>query len=232
MAQNSIQQKVKKYSDENHIPAWIVGDIVQVESQGNPNAVGDNGSSYGLLQLHYGGQGNGYTEQQLLNPSENLKIGIPPIAKAYQQAKSKGISNPSQLLDYVANHSGHPDDMGVAYTNKVEPGYDITLNKMQSKYGTNLPPLNGTGSTGVGNSGTNGGSLYNPAPVTTNGYNGLARVFKQIDNLEQSKIPMLHISLFGIAMILLGIAIVIIGFVGVVARKTPEIIPVMAGAMA
>lgn len=51
------------------------------ESGGNPNAVGDQGCSFGLLQLNAcAGEGVGYSQQQLLDPVTNLQIGLSALA--------------------------------------------------------------------------------------------------------------------------------------------------------
>ncbi len=82
--------------------------IVQVESGGREDAVGDNGRSIGLLQLNrVGGQGTGYTAGELFSPTLQAQLGGPPIADAYRAGVAQGLSG-AALLDYVAVHSGHP----------------------------------------------------------------------------------------------------------------------------
>jgi hypothetical protein len=75
----------------------IASAIIFGESQGNPNAKGDGGKSYGLLQLYTGGgqgndinpeTGNPYTPEELLDPYTNLSIGLGYIATAYKRAKA------------------------------------------------------------------------------------------------------------------------------------------------
>lgn len=123
MAHNLTQQ----YSKANGVPAWITSDIIQAESGGNPSAVGDNGTSFGLLQLHQnGGQGTGYTQAQLFNPATNLQIGVPPIAQAYKQSSKAGLTGLPLLLA-TANSSGHPGNLGTAWTNTNEPTYNQNL---------------------------------------------------------------------------------------------------------
>lgn len=123
MAQNLVQQ----YSAANGVPTWITSDIIQAESSGNPSAVGDNGTSFGLLQLHTnGGQGTGYTQAQLLDPATNLKIGLPPIAQAYKQSSKAGLTGLPLLLA-TANASGHPGNLGTAWTNANQPSYNQNL---------------------------------------------------------------------------------------------------------
>lgn len=50
--------------------------LIQQESAFNPSAVGDNGQSFGLMQLHLQGAGYGYQPEDLLLIPINLRIGI------------------------------------------------------------------------------------------------------------------------------------------------------------
>lgn len=48
-----------------------MADIIQCESSGNPNAVGDNGTSYGIVQIHLVSHEN-ITMKQALNPEWSI----------------------------------------------------------------------------------------------------------------------------------------------------------------
>ena len=64
--------------------------------------------SVGLLQLNrIGGQGVGYTVAQLQDPRLNLRVGLPPIARAYAAAWQPTLA-PFELLYRIATTSGHP----------------------------------------------------------------------------------------------------------------------------
>lgn len=108
---------IEAQSTADNVPPWITVSIADAESGLNPNALGDYNknkqpTSFGLFQLHQdGGQGDGYTQAQLLNPQTNAQIGVAPIAKAYQQGTALGLSG-TNLLTYTADHSGHPDETG------------------------------------------------------------------------------------------------------------------------
>lgn len=89
---------------------WIVMGIVSAESGFDPNAVGDNGRSIGLLQLYVdGGQGSAYRDNPdaLKDPKLNLRIGVPPIAVATLQATQRGYTG-ERFIKEVARSSGHP----------------------------------------------------------------------------------------------------------------------------
>lgn len=125
---NSTANLIRNYSEQYNVPTYILGSIIEVESQYNTRAIGDYGASFGLLQLYTkGGQGDGYTKEQLLNPNTNLKIGTPPIAKAYQDGVKKGLSGYA-LLEYTAGHSGHPSYNGT-WTGSGSSYYPTMLKK-------------------------------------------------------------------------------------------------------
>lgn len=105
------------------VPESITAPIVESESSGNPNALGDYWNSatkkfeqnpslgaptsYGLYQLHTpGGQGDGYPTSMLLNPLDNARIASIAIVPAYQQAKAQGYTG-FDLAYQTARLSGH-----------------------------------------------------------------------------------------------------------------------------
>ncbi|WP_067929641.1 transglycosylase SLT domain-containing protein [Alicyclobacillus shizuokensis] len=136
----SVTSIVSQVALANGLPPWVALDIMAVESGGNPNAVGDNGTSFGLFQLHKGGgQGDGYSVSQLLDPLTNAEIAIPPIARAYKEAVAQGLSG-FQALVYTADHSGHPDDVGY-----MPSSYESALYKAYESGGTD----NGSVTTGT-----------------------------------------------------------------------------------
>lgn len=53
----------------------LLAAIARRESNFNPNAVGDNNTSFGLMQLNIHGAGKGWTREQLLDPDVNINLG-------------------------------------------------------------------------------------------------------------------------------------------------------------
>ena len=114
MSQQSILAAIKPITDQYNVPSRIVATIIQVESNWDPNALGDNGTSYGLFQLHTpGGQGDraiadGYKPADLYDPALNARYAMPAIASAWNNLQ--GSFDPNNLtwwLDFAAQ-SGHP----------------------------------------------------------------------------------------------------------------------------
>lgn len=89
------------------IPPRILYSVIQVESGFNPSAIGDNGTSFGILQLHIGGQApSGVPTTALLDPVTNAQYGLPALARGISAA---GPFNDSLAWwDRFASASGHP----------------------------------------------------------------------------------------------------------------------------
>ncbi len=58
------------------IDYYLITAIISAESSFNPLAIGDNGDSYGLMQLYLGGAGYGHLPSQLLEIDYNLEVGV------------------------------------------------------------------------------------------------------------------------------------------------------------
>lgn len=77
---------VKAVFDSYGVPLDVWVPIMQVESGGNPAAVGDNGCSIGLFQANMcGGQGAGHSRERLLDPVYNARVVAPQIAAAVRR---------------------------------------------------------------------------------------------------------------------------------------------------
>jgi soluble lytic murein transglycosylase-like protein len=48
----TIQDKIVKYANEYNADAEVIRNVMKCESSFNPNAVGDNNTSFGLSQIH------------------------------------------------------------------------------------------------------------------------------------------------------------------------------------
>ncbi|MDE2102540.1 MAG: hypothetical protein KGL39_35160, partial [Patescibacteria group bacterium] len=114
------------------VPDYIWGPIIQQESSGKNVAAMDTGGfmSVGPLQLYTGGgQGGHFSPDQLLNnPNLQAALGVPPIVEAYQQGVLKGLTG-TNLLNYTASHSGHPDETGFLPQQYMK-GLDSAYNQM------------------------------------------------------------------------------------------------------
>lgn len=77
---NQVENAISKYSAQYDVEAALIRAIIQQESSGNPNALGDYGidgkpHSFGLMQLNDKGAGAGYSPAFLLVIDNNVSIG-------------------------------------------------------------------------------------------------------------------------------------------------------------
>lgn len=145
----SIAQQITTIAQGVGLPAWIPLDIgIQESELQNKAPYFDAGSmAEGVFSTHAGY--GGYTFGELANPTTNITAAIDQMLPAYQAGEAQGLSG-SQLLDYVANNSGFPDQVGVAYANEVEPAYDQGLNRIYASNGGSTASSSTSSSSVVG----------------------------------------------------------------------------------
>ncbi len=104
-----------------HTPADLRGDagferialaVLTAESGGNPGAVGDNGASVGLFQLHERGMGSGLTRGQRSDPDTNAGRAVPALASAYRANRGDPVRTYIQAINPGATPDG-PQVAGV-----------------------------------------------------------------------------------------------------------------------
>jgi hypothetical protein len=91
-------------------PLDLAYTFIAAESGFDPtaHALTDLEDSVGLLQLNRkGGQGTGYSVQELMDPRRNLQIGLPYITGAFRATWSPTI-DPFEFIYLVSVRSGHP----------------------------------------------------------------------------------------------------------------------------
>lgn len=84
----------------------IIAAGAKAESGFNPRAVGDNGHSVGLFQMHDAGAGAGLGAARY-DPEVQARIMVPRYVAAYNKYKAMGYTGP-QLAAWVAAEAEHP----------------------------------------------------------------------------------------------------------------------------
>ena len=144
----SVYDVVHQIASSLGVPDRIWQSVVQIESGGNPNAIGDNGTSFGLFQLHVGGQApSGVPTSQLLDPATNAKYGLPSVASTWNSLKSSFDDSTSWWTKF-AEQSGHPGYDPVLASQvavKLKAAYDANTFDWGNS-GTSTP-TNSSGST-------------------------------------------------------------------------------------
>lgn len=152
--------QVTQMAQSMGIDPRILYSVIQVESGFNPSAVGDNGTSFGILQLHIGGQApSGVPTSALLDPVTNAQYGLPAIARGIQAA---GPFNDSLAWwDRFASASGHPGGSLAQSANEavqLKSAYDT------NRFNTPTMPLTGSIPTANVNLTSNSGNALDTLP--------------------------------------------------------------------
>ncbi|MBC6315560.1 transglycosylase SLT domain-containing protein [Listeria grandensis] len=129
----AIMDMIKETAKKHDIPAWIPLSIAETESKFDPKTVGDEGTSFGLFQLHRGGLApEELTEEELLKPEKNIEIAISNMTRAYDRAQKEGLEG-IKMLTYIANTSGWPTQRGTYWTDQ-NTNYNEKLAKNFKKH--------------------------------------------------------------------------------------------------
>lgn len=120
------------------VPPDLAIATAQVESGLDPNAIGDQGTSFGLFQLHQGGELGSLSPQQAFDPRTNATVALTQFAQVEQQ-------HPGADPGWIAAWAQRPADPA-GYAAKV----DAALAQVDAGGGTpggaqttgfSLPPL-------------------------------------------------------------------------------------------
>ena len=139
MSQEAILSAIETITKQYDVPVPLISTIIEVESAWNQNALGDNGTSYGLFQLHIGGQADsaikdGHKPTDLFDPVLNARYAMPSIAQAWDNLKATfQVNNFTWWLDF-ATQSAHPGG------SRTDPATINEATLLQSVYKTLTSP--------------------------------------------------------------------------------------------
>lgn len=94
------------------VPPAVALAIAQHESGLNPQSVGDHGTSFGLYQLHQGGELGSHTSQWAFNPTNNAMTALSVVANVAK-------ANPGKDWGWIAAAAQRPANPG-AYANAID----------------------------------------------------------------------------------------------------------------
>lgn len=105
-----VREYAAKYgipeSDMGHFENFVLA-MMKVESGGNPNAIGDNGHSVGLFQMHDQGAGHGMSVEQRKDPRVQFDTMMPRFVNAYRRGRAQGLDG-AQLAVFIAREAERP----------------------------------------------------------------------------------------------------------------------------
>lgn len=114
----NIELAIVRYANQVNLPPELIGAICYQESGFNPEAIGDNGHSVGLMQLHDQGAGAGLTTAQRMDIETNLRVGTTYLKHVVVATESLegGISAYNQGL---GGWQAHGTQANSSYVNAV-----------------------------------------------------------------------------------------------------------------
>jgi hypothetical protein len=112
MASDPVLSAIYAAADQNGVPRSLAVAIARVESGLNPRAVGDGGTSFGLYQLHQGGELGSLTPAQAFDPYTNASVSLRQVGAVLRQ-------HPNADPGVIAAMAQRPANQG-AYARAVD----------------------------------------------------------------------------------------------------------------
>jgi hypothetical protein len=105
-----------------HVDPVLAVSMAMLESALNPQAIGDNGTSFGLFQLHKGGELGDMTAEAAFDPVKNTRVAL-----GYLKQFEKPEFNPGQLAA-AAQRPRYPE----IYSYTVNVMYPLVKSLMEN----------------------------------------------------------------------------------------------------
>jgi len=119
MTPDQIKALITTIANEMGVNPQLAIAIAQQESGLNPQSVGDNGTSFGLYNLHEGGELGNLTKAQAFDPTTNIRTALAVVAQVAQQNPDM---SPGQIAA-AAQRPADPQAYAVAINNAMgQPG--------------------------------------------------------------------------------------------------------------
>lgn len=119
----TIVEIITAIAQELGVPPILAVADAQVESGLNPLAVGDQGTSFGLFQLHEGGELGNLTPQQAFDPTTNASVALREFALVEQQHPGLDPGWIAALAERPADQPGYAAKVDAAIRQLETQGY-------------------------------------------------------------------------------------------------------------
>lgn len=173
---------IARAARELGVPVDLALAIAYHESGLNPNAVGDNGSSFGLFQLHRGGELGTMSQQQANDPYTNAKRALTEVASVMRRHPGWSYGQIAAAAQRPANQGAYAAAINGLHANQ---GSDVLAYYAGKPRNTSV--AGGSGSGGSASYSSAGGGLpsqYDPnSTISINSYGYISRLAKSEPDL-------------------------------------------------
>ena len=107
MSSDPVISAIYAAADQNGVPRQLAIAIARVESGLNPRAVGDGGTSFGLYQLHQGGELGSLTPSQAFDPYTNASVSLRQVGAVYRQHPNADPGTIAAMAQRPANQAAY-----------------------------------------------------------------------------------------------------------------------------
>lgn len=118
---SAIEQAIVAQAEANGVDPRLALSDAQQESGLNPTAVGDQGTSFGLFQLHEGGELGSLSPTQAFNPSTNASVALSVMGQVIQA--NPNISDPgtiAAMAERPADQASYAKSVDAIYNNPAD----------------------------------------------------------------------------------------------------------------
>jgi len=194
---SSIYGPVEAVAVQYGVPIAIWEDVAYAESGYNPKAIGDQGTSFGLFQLHIGGQLPSQYDSNptpVFDPGLNARYAMPSIARAWNANKSSFDPNNLNWWERFAAESGHPGG---------SPGQKVTDNEaaiLQRDYSGGSTPQPSA----------NNPTITTDIPIISGLQQDIQNaILTPVESFIQSSFPRIGLFLLALILIIIGFVIMV-----------------------
>jgi murein DD-endopeptidase MepM/ murein hydrolase activator NlpD len=120
LPENRFKELLAGLAREFDVSENFITAVMFAESGGDPRAVGDNGHSVGLFQLHDRGMGHGMGDDRY-DPEKNARVGVAGLAGSWHDGLAKGLTG-EELVRFAYDQRFNPGG-GWAYQGDRVVGY-------------------------------------------------------------------------------------------------------------
>jgi hypothetical protein len=101
-----LHSLIQEIAGRHDVPPELLSAVLMAESRGNPFAIGDDGRSVGLFQLHENGLGAGLIEYRT-DPATSASVAARSLAIGWREGRERGLAGDA-LVRFAYDYQFNP----------------------------------------------------------------------------------------------------------------------------